>query len=141
MIKWVLDTSVVVAAMRSPKGASAALLRAAYQQKFLMLQSVPLALEYESVCSRPEHWQSAGITQAEANLFVGAVIGMATPVEITYLWRPKLKDPNDDMVLEVAVNGGADGIVTFNQADFLPTILDFGIQVLLPREAIQQVRS
>jgi predicted nucleic acid-binding protein len=60
-----------------------------------------------------------------------------TPVRLAYLWRPMLSDANDDMVLEVAVNGGAYGIVTFNRRDFDPSVKQFGILALSPGEAVR----
>jgi putative PIN family toxin of toxin-antitoxin system len=139
MMRLVLDTSVIVAGMRSPSGASAALIMATYQKKVVLLLSVPLALEYESVCTRLEHYQSAGLTYEQAKVFVEAVIAIATPVHINYRWRPQLKDPDDDMILEVAVNGQADVIVTFNLGDFLSAQSSFGIPAVLPRDVLRRI--
>jgi putative PIN family toxin of toxin-antitoxin system len=105
-VRMVLDTDVVVAAMRSPSGASAAIIQAARRGKVALLLSVPLALEYEAVCAKAEHRLAAGLSQRQAGIFVDAVIALAPPVEPHFLWRPQLRDPNDEMVLEVAINGG-----------------------------------
>ena len=104
-----------------------------------MLVSVPLAIEYEAVCSRIEHRKAAELDEAEVTSFLDAVIAMAEPVEPHYLWRPQLRDAADEMVLEVAANGRADAIVTFNVGDFGPVPKMFGIQVLLPREAVARM--
>jgi putative PIN family toxin of toxin-antitoxin system len=141
IVKVVLDTDVVVAAMRSPRGASAAILRAARLGRATLLASVPLALEYEAVASRAEHRLAAGLTDREAKIFINAVVAMAEPVITHFLWRPQLRDPADEMVLEAAVNGGADALVTFNARDFGTVPLLFGIKVLLPREAIRRIQT
>jgi len=104
--------------MRSPSGASAALLRAVRRERVELLVSVPLAVEYEAVCLRPEHQMAAGLSEQEAHILVDAVLGMAHPVKIHFLWRPQLRDPADEMVLETAVNGRADLLVTFNERDY-----------------------
>jgi putative PIN family toxin of toxin-antitoxin system len=139
-VKVVLDTDVVVAAMRSPAGASAALLRGARQGLLVLLLSVPLALEYEAVCMEPEHRLAAGLSKEEANIFVTAVIAMAEPVQTHFLWRPQLRDAGDEMVLETAINGRADALVTFNVRDYGTAPISFGIDVLLPREALGRIR-
>lgn len=72
--------------------------------------------------------------------FVDAVIAMCEPVETHFLWRPQLRDPNDEMVLEAAVNGRADAIVTFNRRDYGATPAEFGVEVLLPREALARIK-
>jgi putative PIN family toxin of toxin-antitoxin system len=137
----VLDTDVVVAAMRSPTGASAALLRAGRGGKLTILLSVALALEYEAVCHQPEHQLASGLSEQETETYVIAVIAMAEPVNIHFLWRPQLRDPGDEMVLETAVNGGADTLITFNVRDYGEVPSRFGVEVLLPREAIARVKS
>jgi putative PIN family toxin of toxin-antitoxin system len=136
-----LDTDVVVAAMRSPKGASAAILRSVRDSGADLLLSVPLALEYESVCNRAEHRLAAGLSERQTAMFVNTVIALAEPGTIHFLWRPQLHDPNDEMVLETAVNGQADAIVTFNIRDFGEAPNRFGIELLLPRSAIKRIRQ
>ena len=138
-MRFVLDTDVVVAAMRSPTGASAALLRKVRSQRAALLLSVPLALEYEAICGEAEHRVAAGLSQEEVQVFVTAVVAMAEPVETHFLWRPQLRDAGDEMVLETAVNGRADALVTFNLRDFGTAPVAFGIEVLLPREAIRRI--
>ncbi len=137
----VLDTDVVVAAMRSPGGASAAILREARQGRVTLLVSVPLAVEYEAICSEAEHRLAAGLNEREVGIFVDAVVAMAEPVKTHFLWRPQLRDPGDEMVLEAAVNGQADLLVTFNVRDFGLVPSHFGIEVLIPRDAIERIRQ
>lgn len=134
-----MDTDVVVAAMRSPSGASAAILRAVRQDKATLLLTVPLALEYEAVCHRAEHRLAAGLSEREVQIFLDAVIAMAQPVETHFLWRPLLRDPNDEMVLEAAINGRSDILGTFNLRDFGRVPKQFGVEALLPRQAIGRI--
>ena len=125
--------------MRSPSGASAAILRAARDSRAELLVSVPLALEYEAICSKAEHRLASGLSEREADVFVTAVIAMAEPVVTYFRWRPQLRDPCDEMVLDAAVNGRADALVTFNIRDFGSAPPQFGVELLLPREAIWRI--
>ena len=136
-----MDTDVIVAAMRSPSGASAAILRSIREQRTSLLLSVPLAFEYEAICRRAEHRLASGLSERQVDQFVTAVIAMAEPVETHYLWRPQLRDPEDEMVLEVAVNGRADALVTFNLRDYGRAPSRFGIELMLPRAAIERIRQ
>jgi putative PIN family toxin of toxin-antitoxin system len=138
-VRIVLDTDAIVAAMRSPSGASAAIIRKARRGKVALLLSVPLAMEYEAVCVRPEHQLAAGLSEQEVRIFVDAVIAIAEPVKIHYLWRPQLRDPSDEMVLEAAVNGRANLLITFNVRDYGTAPARFGIEVRTPREAIERI--
>ncbi|MGO9260260.1 MAG: putative toxin-antitoxin system toxin component, PIN family [Bryobacteraceae bacterium] len=136
----VLDTDVVVAAMRSPRGASAALLRLLDEGGGTLLLSVALALEYEAVCGRAEHRLASGLNAMQTETFVNGVIGLAEPVHTYFIWRPQLHDADDEMVLEVAVNGHADAIVTFNRKDYGDAPAAFGIAILLPGEALKRMK-
>ena len=95
-----------------------------------LLVSVPLAVEYEATCSDAEHRVAAGFSEREVEIFLDAVIAMAEPVKTHFLWRPQLRDPGDEMVLETAVNGRADALVTFNLRDFGTVPPRFGIKVM-----------
>ena len=139
-MRLVLDTDVVVAGMRSPSGASAAILRSVRRGGVTLLVSVPLAMEYEAVCKNAEHRLAARLSERQVDIFVNAVIAMAEPVITHFLWRPQLRDPGDEMVLEAAVNGGADAIVTFNQRDFGSVPRQFGVELLLPRDVMKRIR-
>jgi predicted nucleic acid-binding protein len=127
--------------MRSPKEASAFLLMAARAGRITMLANVALALEYEAICRRTEHMAAAGLGTAVVEIVLTAVMAMAEPVESHFMWRPQLRDPDDELVLEAAVNGRAAVIVTFNQRDFGQTPNRFGIDVVTPAEAIGRIRS
>ena len=73
----------------------------------------------------------------ENNHVEPALAAAAEPVRLAYLWRPAVRDPNDDMVLETAANGRADAIVTFNKRDFVPVADRFGVRILSPGEAVK----
>jgi putative PIN family toxin of toxin-antitoxin system len=139
-MRVVADTDVIVAAMRSPTGASATILRAAREGKVTLLTSVALAMEYEAVCSEAEHRLAAGLRVAQAAIFIDAVVALAEPVRTHFLWRPQLRDAGDEMVLEAAVNGRADVLATFNVRDFSSAPARFGIELLLPRDALKRIR-
>jgi predicted nucleic acid-binding protein len=113
-----LDTDVLVAAVRSRLGASRAWVRAILNGEADLLLSVPLALQYEAVLMRPEHLAASGATTEQIAALLDALCTVCIPVEISFLWRPVLRDADDELVLEVAVNGGADRLLTFNERDF-----------------------
>jgi predicted nucleic acid-binding protein len=104
------------------------------------LVSVPLGMEYEAVCSELEHRLAAGLSEREVEIFLDAVLAMAEPVKTHFLWRPQLRDPGDEMVLEAAVNGRANALVTFNVRDFGIVPARFGIELMVPREAIGRIK-
>jgi putative PIN family toxin of toxin-antitoxin system len=140
---FVLDTNILVAAVRSPSGASAEILRQAIKGKLGVLCSVPLFLEYESVLLRPEQLSAANVNATEVGNLLNVLAGFVKRVDIQFLWRPQLRDANDDMVLELAVNGLGLGkpvtIITTNNKDFAPQAASFGITVLTPRQFFQGV--
>ena len=104
----VIDTAAMVAAIRSDQGASRRLLVAALERRLTLLVSTPLLIEYEAVMTRVEHLKASGLSEAEVGQLLDAVAAVATPVRLAFLWRPALRDSDDDMVLETAVNGNAE---------------------------------
>jgi putative PIN family toxin of toxin-antitoxin system len=134
------DTDVIVAALRSRLGASNALLRALRLGQLEAVASVSMLLEYEAVLMRPEQQQATGLTIQEVSVFLDGLAALLTPVMPYFLWRPRLRDPDDEMVLDAAVNGGADAIVTFNVHDFLPGAMQFRLEVFTPAEALWRLR-
>jgi putative PIN family toxin of toxin-antitoxin system len=136
-----MDTDVLVAAIRSPKGASAALLVLLLEHWATLLLSVALALEYEATATRTEHLIAAKANKAEVTNLINAIIDVIEPVEVHYQRRPQLVDAGDEMVLETAVNGRADAIVTFNQRHFGDVPSHFGTDVISPADALERIRK
>jgi predicted nucleic acid-binding protein len=97
-------------------------------------------MEYEAVCRRSDHRVEAGLSVPQVETFLDAIIAMGEPVQTHFLWRPQLRDPNDEMVLEAAVNGRADALVTFNVRDYGSVPARFGVDLLVPREAIARIK-
>jgi predicted nucleic acid-binding protein len=138
-MRLVLDTDVVVRALRSPTSASARLLEAAAYGRVTLFGSLALALEYEAVCLRPEHLGAAGMTADMAETFLDGLSHLVQPVRINYLWRGFLPDADDDMILEAALNGGVDALVTFNQRHFQVAAAQFGLSLVLPGDILRNL--
>jgi|ERR1700704_6876725 putative PIN family toxin of toxin-antitoxin system len=140
-MRLVVDTAAMVAAIRSDTGASRHLLIAGLERRFTMLVSVPLLIEYEAVMTRREHVTSSRLSVADIEALLDAAAAVVEPVRLDFLWRPILIDADDDMVLETAVNGRADAIVTFNRRHFLAVAKRFGIDVLSPAETVNRLEK
>ncbi|ETX04851.1 putative toxin-antitoxin system toxin component, PIN family [Candidatus Entotheonella palauensis] len=136
----VLDTNVVVAGTLSPFGASFQLLELLPQRRFELLLSVPLMLEYEDVLKRDRIRAQHGLSFQEIEAVLNMIAACGTPQSIFFLWRPQLRDPKDEMVLELAVNGRAETIVTLNDRDFIPQVTAFGIEVMRPGPFLQRLK-
>lgn len=139
-MRLVLDTNVLVAAARSRNGASFEILRRLRRRHFISLVSVPLMLEYEAVLKRPEQRQASRRTEAMTDAFLDALTLFAEPVHLFYLWRPQLRDAADEMVLETALNGRADALITLNVKDFAPA-RRFHLPVWTPGECLRQLNQ
>jgi len=112
----VLDTNVVVAGLRSRRGASFRLLAEVGRGKFEIALSVPLVLEYEDALLR--HGSVTGLSRADVDSVLDYFCSVGHLQSIFFLWRPLLPDPKDDLVLEPAVAAGCKTVVTFNIRDF-----------------------
>lgn len=140
MKRIVLDTSVVVAGLRSRLGAGNAILRLIAQRQLVALATPPLFLEYEDVLKRPEHQLAHGLPPEAIDEFLAELAALIEPVEVHFQWRPQSRDPNDEMVLEAAINGQAEALVTYNVADFAWAQNRFGISVLRPADLLKKVK-
>ena len=141
MIKRVvLDTSVVVAALRTRAGAGNAVLRLVANRRLMALVSPPLFLEYEDVLKRPEQRIAHGLTLEMIDEFLAELGALVEPVEVRFLWRPQVRDPSDEMVLEAAINGRADALVTYNIRDFAVAGERFAVPVLRPPDLLKMVK-
>jgi putative PIN family toxin of toxin-antitoxin system len=135
-MRLVMDTSVLVAGLRSRFGASAALLKEIAANRLVLVASPALFLEYEAVLKREEH----GLPAHFVDDFLAELARCISPVEIRFVWRPQLRDADDEMVLEAAINGQAEAIVTHNRRDFELATERFGVEVLSPAELLGQFR-
>lgn len=139
-MRLVLDTNVLVAAMRSPSGASAQLLLAALDARVAVLANTALFAEYEAVMTRPEHLAAANSTLTQVAAVLDDLAQVVRPVERDFSWRPQLSDADDEMVLEAAINGQATAIVTFETRTFAEAAARFGIEVMTPAAAWGKIR-
>lgn len=130
-MRVVLDTNVIYAALRSGTGASNALLRQIGTGKFEIYLSVALVLEYESVLKREE--LATHYTPEDVDALVSYLCAAGKPQAMHFLWRPQLRDPKDELVLELAANAACKYIVTFNTRDFAPSER-FGVQAVTPAQ-------
>ena len=132
----VIDTNVIVAGLRSRNGSSFRLLELVGQGLFNIHLSVPLVLEYEEVLLR--QLPNLAIGASDVQGFIDFHCSVAVHHEIFFLWRPYLRDPKDDMVLELAVKAGCDSVVTYNTRDFVG-IEQFGIDAIKPVEFLKSI--
>jgi putative PIN family toxin of toxin-antitoxin system len=135
-MRVVLDTSVIVAGLRSSAGASGAVLPQLSQGEFQVAASPALFLEYEQVLKRSVH----RLPPDHADGFLSELAKIIRPVQIRYMWRPQLMDPDDEMVLDAAINGQAEAIVTHNRRDFEQAARRFGVGVCAPAELLWMLR-
>jgi putative PIN family toxin of toxin-antitoxin system len=132
----VVDTNVFVTALRSQFGASYKLLSLIDEEIFQLNLSVPLVLEYEEVAKRMIG--EISLSEKEIDDILDFIISRSNHWHIFYLWRPQLKDPSDDMVLELAVTAGCDYILTYNLNDFKGSE-KFGIEAITPKVFLEMV--
>ncbi|MDQ1297754.1 MAG: hypothetical protein QG558_292 [Campylobacterota bacterium] len=140
-MKIVLDTSVVVAALMSRNGAANALLLYLFErdQKINVISNT-LAVEIEAVLKRSSTKEKCGnLNDQEINRFIDDLCLISDHQKINFLWRPFLRDPSDDMVLETAFNAGADAIITYNLKDFANVEERLRIKVMIPKDLLRQI--
>jgi len=128
-----------VAGLRSRLGASNRVLAAIARQRIRPLVTTAVFLEYEAVLLRAEQRLATGMNEADVEGFLSALAAAAEPVEISFRWRPQLRDPADELMLEAAVNGRAKAIVTHNVTDFEPASSRFGVRILTPAQLLKEI--
>lgn len=132
-----IDTNILVAATRNKTGPSFALMQLVRRGLVTMCCSPALFLEYEDVLKRPNQLAASGLQGTDIDAILNELASLIAPVTTHYQWRPQLRDPADEMVLEAAVNAQANAIVTYNLRDFKPA-QHFGILVLNPEQTFKQ---
>lgn len=141
MLRLVLDTDVMVAGLSSATGASRRLLLAVLDREVRMLLSTPLLIEYEAVLTRPAVLAMARVSAEEVVAVLDELMGLCAPVAFDYRWRPQARDPDDDLVLETAINGGAEVVASFNVADMEAGARRFGIAVERPGTVVRRIKG
>ena len=138
MARVVVDTNVLVAAFQSRRGASFQLLARMGTGVFDIVVSVPLVLEYEEVLARD--LASIGVGEGYVRDAIDYICSVAAHQEVFFLWRPVLRDPGDDLVLEVAVAAGCDAIITHNVRDF-DRARQFGVRAVSSGTFLHELRG
>ena len=139
MYNVIIDTNILVSALKSGMGAAYALISKLPSKKFQISISVPLYMEYQDVLTRKEHLTGAS-TEEEILAFLRYLCKIANRHKIFFLWRPWLKDPKDDMVLELAVAAKSQFIITYNLRDF-SNIQKFGIKAITPKRFLEIIKE
>jgi len=137
----VLDTASFVTAVRSSGGAAGEVMRMIFREEVVVLMDFKLGLEYREVALRPEHVNASVLNRGEILELIEALEAFSEPVEVLIKNRPLTSDPDDDMVMDLAINGGAEALVTGNTKHFASAGKRFGIPVLSPTELLEQIRS
>ena len=135
--RLVLDTNILVAATRNRLGPSFALVQAVRRRKVQMCCSPALFLEYEDVLKRGPQLEASGLSAGDVDAILAELAGLLRPVQTHYQWKPQLRDPADEMVLEAAVNAQAQAIVTYKLRDLAPA-RRFGVEVLNPEQTFRR---
>jgi len=137
-MRVVLDTSVLVAAARSRRGASNALLLRLLDKKFVPAISVPLFIEYEAVLLRSENLLNRDPATVES--FLNFLLSVSHLQKVFFAWRPALTDPDDDFILELAVAADCRYIVTHNVRDFHESE-KWGIMAVMPSDFLKLIET
>lgn len=140
-LRVVLDTNVMVAGFASATGASRHLLLAVLDGEVKMLLSTPLLVEYEAVLTRPVVLAMAGVSAGDIAAVLDELAGLCVPVAFDFRWRPQARDPDDDLVLETAINGGAEVVASFNVSDMQVGARRFGITVERPGMVMRRIKA
>ena len=138
-MRVVLDTNVLVAAARSRQGASFALVSSIPSPDFQPCLSVGLYAEWQDVLTRAEH-RPPGVAPEDALGFLRYLASQSRLQEIHFLWRPFLPDPDDDLILELALSAGCRHIITHNVGDYRGSET-LGVTAITPRDFLDLIRK
>lgn len=139
-MRIVVDTNVLVAAGRSQTGASHKLISLLPDERFIPTVSQTLYLEYLAVLLRPENLQASNRTSKDVFGFVRQFLSYSHRQRISYSWRPILRDPDDDFVVELAIASGSRFIITFNKRDFAGSEF-YGVKAVWPSESLEFIEK
>lgn len=134
-VRIVIDTNVLVSGLRSSGGASYLLLSMIEEVGWTVCLSATMVFEYEEQLHKDRI--HSGLTAAVVDEFLDVLCASAENISLFYRWRPILRDPDDDVILETAVNGGCSVIVTYNTRDFRGAE-QFGIRIQTPKEFLEE---
>jgi putative PIN family toxin of toxin-antitoxin system len=137
-MKVIIDTSVLVSSFISKSGESREILRLVFKEKLKPQINNPLFLEYEDVLNRNKIMSVSPLNNIERAELFSAFLSQCNWVDIFYLWRPNLRDENDNYLIELAVASNTSLIVTYNTKDFLNSELDFEIEVFTPNQFLKE---
>jgi putative PIN family toxin of toxin-antitoxin system len=137
----VLDTCIIVTAFRSRNGASRVVLDWVADRSLVPLLTPAVFLQYEDVLKRPEQLRASRLTPEQVNEILAALSQRSGAITIHYSWRPQLSDAGDELVLDAAVNGRADALVTYNVRHFAEAAGCFGLRLARPVEVIEEMRQ
>ena len=137
----VIDTNVLVGALLRPAGMNRNIIRVCLQGRLQPVVGQALFLEYEDVLGRKELWKESPLSTEERRELLAAFLSVAEWVQVYYSWRPNLPDEADNHLVELAVAGGARGIVTNNVRDFQVSELRFpGIRIMTPAQLWKELK-
>ena len=139
-MKIVIDTSVWISALITKESQARELLRLVFYAKLFPQISEALFREYEEVMKRKKIQSLTPLSQEEQNELFEAYLSRCKWNEIYYMWRPNLKDENDNFVVELAVASGAEAIITYNVKDFKNAELIFKHKIMTPEDFIKEMR-
>lgn len=111
------------------------------QQRIKPLVTVSLFLEYEAVLKRPEQMSVHGLSELQVDQLLAGFLSIAEPIDVHFRWRPQLSDPKDELVLEAAVNGRAQVMLTHNLRDFEAVQRKFNLDIMRPSRFLELIRS
>ena len=140
-LRIALDTTILVSAIRSKEGAAAILLDLILGSRITLLMSLAIEYEYRDVALRPHHVAVSHLTAMQITNILDQLVALAEPVQIVDSYRPLSVDPDDDLVLDVAINGAADALVTRNLRHFSRAGAEFNIPILEPKTLLDKMRA
>ncbi|GGF39903.1 PIN domain-containing protein [Aliidongia dinghuensis] len=142
-MRLVLDTDVVLSGLRSPDGASRILLIAAWEGIIQPLASVATMVEYEAVLKRPEHLNQMGLDANDVEVFLDGFAAICEAVTPHFRYRPSIRDPDDEIFVDVVLNGAAEALVTFNVKDYRSSVTAEegpGIHAIRPGDVLRRIQ-